>query len=229
MGNKIKCRLIAGASLLVVFILFTVSLKYVDVQPIGPQGSCVAYAGLNKAVHELFGVNMVLYTITDWAGVVAICIALGFAILGAVQWFERKSILKVDSTILILGIFYLLVFGTYVFFEFHVIGHRPVLIDGILEASYPSSTTMLAMCILPTAMIQLHRRIGHRAIRYAVELSCGLFMAFMVIGRLVCGVHWCTDILGGSVYSIAMVLLYHAADQWASMKEGWPDGEPDLR
>ena len=75
MKRKAKIQFILGASLLAVFILFTMSLTSVDIQPIGPEGSCVAYAGINKAVHELFGVNITLYNITDWAGVVAILIA----------------------------------------------------------------------------------------------------------------------------------------------------------
>lgn len=131
MERKTKNQFIFGSSLLVLFIIFTMSLTFVDMQPIGPNGSCVAYAGMNKAVHELFGVNMTLYNITDWAGVVAIFIALGFAVLGLVQWIKRKSILKVDSSILLLGAFYIIVFGAYVFFEFHVINRRPILINGI--------------------------------------------------------------------------------------------------
>ena len=214
MKRKAISQFIFGGILLVLFVLYTWSLTFFDVQPIGPDGSSVAYASINHAVHNLFGVNMTLYNITDWAGVVAIFVALGFAILGLVQWIKRKHILKVDSSILILGVFYILVFGAYMFFEFHVINRRPVLINGIWEASYPSSTTMLAMCVLPTAMMQFHRLIQNKRIRKAVNVLCGLFTAFMVIGRLVCGVHWFTDIIGGLLFSIAMILLYCAANNY---------------
>jgi len=219
MERKTKKQFIIGTTLFVVFILYTMSLTFVDMQPIGPQGSYVAYAGINKTVHELFGVNMMLYNITDWAGVVAIFIAFGFAILGLVQWIKRKRLLKVDSSILVLGVFYILVFGAYVFFEFNVINRRPILINGILEASYPSSTTMLAMCVMPTAMMQFHRLIKNYKIRNTVNILCGLFTAFMVIGRLVCGVHWFTDILGGLIFSIAMILLYCSANNFISLKK----------
>lgn len=216
MERKTKNQFIFGTLLLALFIVFTISLTFVDMKPIGPQNSYVAYANINQAVHELFGVNMTLYNITDWAGVVAIFVALGFAILGLVQWIKRKNILKVDSSILVLGIFYILVFGAYVFFEFIVINRRPILINGILEASYPSSTTMLAMCVLPTAMMQFYRLIKNYKIRNTVNVLCGLFTAFMVIGRLVCGVHWFTDILGGLIFSIAMILLYCSANNFIS-------------
>ena len=135
MKRKAISQFILGGILLIMFVLFTWSLTWFDMQPIGPNGSSVAYANINQAIHNLFGVNMTLYNITDWAGVVAIFVALGFAILGLVQWIKRKHILKVDSSILILGVFYILVFSAYVFFEFHVINRRPVLINGILEAS----------------------------------------------------------------------------------------------
>ena len=214
MKRKATSQFVLGAILLVFFVLFTWSLTFIDVQPIGPNGSSVAYARINKAVHNLFGVNMTLYNITDWAGVVAIFIALGFAILGLAQWIKRKHIWKVDRSILVLGAFYILVFGAYVFFEFHVINRRPVLINGILEASYPSSTTMLAMCVLPTAMMQFDRLIKNKRVRNTVNTLCGLFTAFMVIGRLVCGVHWFTDIWGGLVFSIAMILLYCSANNF---------------
>lgn len=212
MERKTKNQFIFGTLLLALFIVFTISLTFVDMKPIGPQNSYVAYANINQAVHELFGVNMTLYNITDWAGVVAIFVALGFAILGLVQWIKRKSILKVDSSILLLGAFYIVVFGVYVFFEYNVINRRPVLINGILEASYPSSTTMLAMCVLPTSMMQFRRLIKNIKIRNTINTLGGLFTAFMVIGRLVCGVHWFTDILGGLIFSIAMILLYCAAN-----------------
>lgn len=197
-----------GAGLLALFVIYTVSLTVVDLQPIGPQGSWVAYAGLNKAAHELFGVHMILYHITDWAGVVAIFVAVGFAVLGLIQWIQRKHILKVDSNLLALGVFYIVVFGVFVFFEYHVINRRPVLINGYLEASYPSSTTLLAMCVLPTAMMQFRQYIRKMWLRKTVNILCGVFTAFMVLGRLVCGVHWFTDILGGMIFSAGMILLY---------------------
>ena len=214
MKRNIKSRFWVGLLLLALFVTYTVSLTVVDLQPIGPQGSWVAYGALNKAVHELFGVHMMLYHITDWAGVVAIFVAFGFAVLGLVQWIKRKRILKVDSNLLALGVFYLVVFGVFVFFEYHVINRRPVLINGILEASYPSSTTMLAMCVMPTAMMQFQQYIRKQWLRYTANILCGSFTAFMVLGRLVCGVHWFTDILGGMIFSAAVILLYSAAMSW---------------
>lgn len=214
-----KTQLVIGIVLIAVFIVYTVSLKFVDVLPIGPNDSCVAYASINKAVHELFGVHMTLYNITDWAGVVAIAIAFGFAVFGIVQWTKRKNILKVDSNILTLGVFYIIVFGVFAFFEFNVINRRPVLIEGVLESSYPSSTTMLATCVLPTAIFQFNRLIKKTWLRNTVNIACGVFTVFMVVVRLICGVHWFTDIIGGLIFSIGMIFLYVSVNGFIDLKK----------
>ena len=193
-----------------VFVLWTVLVCFVDVRAIGPQESSVGFATLNGYIHDLTGVNMRLYVITDWLGLVPIGVAFGFAVLGLVQWIKRKSLLKVDRSILTLGGFYIVVMAVYILFEIVVINYRPTLINGYLEASYPSSTTMLVMCVMPTAMMQLRTRIKNDLFRRCVMLVIAVFIAFMVIGRLVSGVHWITDIIGGALFSTAIVLMYYS-------------------
>ena len=196
--------------MLAVFVLWTVLIRFVDVEAIGPRQSSVGFATLNGYIHNLTGVNMSLYIITDWLGLVPIGVAFGFAVLGIVQCIKRKSLLKVDRSILTLGGFYIVVMAVYILFEIVVINYRPTLIDGYLEASYPSSTTMLVMCVMPTAMMQLHTRIKNDLFRRCVMLTITVFITFMVIGRLVSGVHWITDIIGGALLSTAIVLMYYS-------------------
>ena len=199
-----------GVGLLAVFVLWTVLIRFVDVEAIGPRQSSVGFATLNGYIHNLTGVNMSLYVITDWLGLVPIGVAFGFAVLGLVQWIKRKSLLKVDRSILTLGGFYVVVMAVYILFEIVVINYRPTLIDGYLEASYPSSTTMLVMCVMPMAMMQLRTRIKNKAFGRCVMIAIAAFIAFMVIGRLASGVHWITDIIGGALLSTAIVLIYYA-------------------
>ena len=208
MEKKNNKRLVLGAGLVVAFVLWTVLVCFVDVRTIGPEGSSVGFATLNGFVHELTGVNWLLYTVTDWLGLVPIAVALGFAILGLVQLIKRKSLWKVDHSILALGVFYIVVMAAYVFFEMVVINYRPTLIDGYLEASYPSSTTMLVMCVMPTAAMQLNARIKNTVFRRCAIIAIVAFTAFMVIGRLISGVHWITDIIGGAMFSIGIVTTY---------------------
>ena len=199
-----------AACMLSAFLLWTAAIQFVDVEAIGPQESSVGFAAINQFVHNLTGVHMSLYTITDWLGLVPLGFVMGFGTLGLIQWIQRKHLLKVDYNILILGGFYIVVMAVYVLFEVLAVNYRPVLIDGILEASYPSSTTMLVMCVMPTAVMQLNTRIKNNVLKRFAASAMIAFMVFMVIGRLVSGVHWFTDIIGGALLSTGLVLMYRA-------------------
>ena len=210
MEKKNKKRLVLGSGFVALFALWTVLVRFIGVRAIGPEGSSVGFATLNRYVHELTGVNWLLYTVTDWLGLVPIAVAFGFAILGLVQLIKRKSLWKVDHNILALGVFYIVVMAAYILFEMVVINYRPTLIDGYLEASYPSSTTMLVMCVMPTVAMQLNVRIKNTVLRRCAIIAIIAFTAFMVIGRLISGVHWITDIIGGALLSAVLVMLCSA-------------------
>ena len=196
--------------MLLAFLLWTVAIQFVDVQAIGPQESSVGFATINQFVHNLTGVHMSLYTITDWLGLVPLGFVMGFALLGLIQWVKRKHLLKVDYSILVLGGFYIVVMAAYVLFEVLVINYRPVLINGYLEASYPSSTTVLVMCVMPTAIMQFNARIKNDVPKRCLAYAITAFIVFMVIGRLISGVHWFTDIIGGALLSAGLVLMYRS-------------------
>ena len=208
MKRIIKRELIIALILLAAFALWTIALQFIDVQTIGPRDSAVGFAVINGAFHRLTGVHTRIYTITDWLGLVPVAFGFGFAVLGLAQWIKRKSLFKVDFSILLLGVFYIAVLAAYLFFETYVVNYRPVLIDGYLEASYPSSTTLLVMCVMPTARMQLSDRIRNPTRKRTVSLLITCFTGFMVLGRLLCGVHWLTDIIGGALLSAGLVMLY---------------------
>ncbi len=207
MNNNTK-KLYIGLLLVALFVLWTALVVCVDVRAIGPEGSSVGFAAINGAFHKLTGEHMGLYKLTDWLGIVPFVFVFGFALLGLAQLIKRRSLLKVDASLLVLGAYYIVVAIVYVLFEFVVINRRPVLIEGVLEPSYPSSTTMLVLCVVPTAMMQLRGRIKNDAVRLVVLALLALFAAFMVIGRLISGVHWLTDIIGGAIISAGLVKLY---------------------
>ena len=208
--KRVRKSFIVSICLLTAFVLWTVAISFVDVRAIGPQGSSVGFAGINGFVHNLTGVHWGLYNLTDWLGLVPIFVCMVFGILGLVQWIKRKSIRKVDYDIFVLGGFYIVTIAAYLFFESVVINYRPVLINGCLEASYPSSTTLLVMCVMPTAVMQFNSRIRNKLLRNIVAATLVAFIAFMAIGRLLSGVHWLTDIVGGALLSTGLVLMYRA-------------------
>ena len=218
MKKEPKNYAIIGFALLAAFALWTHAIARVDVRPIGPRESMVGFATLNGAFHKLTGVHMTLYVITDWLGLIPFGFALAFAILGLVQWIRRKRILAVDYSILVLGGFYLAVIAAYLYFESYVVNYRPVLINGFLEASFPSSTTLLVMTVMPTTVMQLRSRIRNSFLKKSVSALLIAFSVFMVVGRTVCGVHWLSDIIGGALLSSGVVMIYYSVSNVANHK-----------
>ncbi|MCR4850585.1 MAG: phosphatase PAP2 family protein [Lachnospiraceae bacterium] len=208
---KEKRNLLAGVGLIGAFALWTVLIQWVDVQAVGQNGTRIGFADYNVCFHQLTGVHMTLYTITDWLGLVPIFICLCFGVMGLVQLIKRRDLLRVDSDILLLGVYYVMVIACYLIFEMIPINYRPVLIEGRQEGSYPSSTTLLVLSVMPTLMVQANRRVSNAMIRKAVAVFVIAFSAFMVIGRLISGVHWATDIIGSVLLSAGLYMLYRSA------------------
>ena len=197
--------------LLLAFVVWTVLIQTVDVRPVGVNGTNIGFAMVNTWFHRLTGVHMGLYTVTDWLGLVPIAVCIGFGILGLVQWVRRKRITMVDRDILLLGGYYILVIMGYLIFEMIPINYRPILINGAMEASYPSSTTLMVLSVMPTLLFQVNRRTTNKTVRRITAAFVVLFSVFMVIGRLVAGVHWLTDIVGSVLLSAGLYSLYRAA------------------
>ena len=210
MSKKDKKRMAAGGALVLAFVLLTILIQTVDVKPVGVNGTNIGFAAVNTWFHRLTGVHMGLYTITDWLGLVPIGVCVGFGVLGLVQWVRRKRLFKVDRDILLLGAYYILVILGYLVFEMIPINYRPILINGAMEASYPSSTTLLVLSVMPTLWFQVNRRSTDKSVRRITAAFVVLFSAFMVVGRLVAGVHWLTDILGAVLLSAGLYGLYRA-------------------
>lgn len=202
--------------LLLSFVLWTLFVQWIDLASIGPQDSIVGFSTINGFFHRLTGVHLFLYQLTDWLSLIPLVFVLGFALLGLVQWFQRRSLFMVDRSLFILGGFYILVFLIFIFFEIYVINYRPILINGCLEASYPSSTTLLFLCVMPTAVMQLkHRLQNHCKVQYLSLLT--VFTAVIVALRAISGVHWITDIIGGILLSTGLVTLYSYLIQKADL------------
>lgn len=216
---KWKKNMITGLGLLAAFAVWTILIRFVDVKAVGPVGTAVGFASFNMWFHQLTGVHMPLYTITDWLGLVPVIICICFGIVGFIQLVKRRNLFRVDTDILILGIYYILVICGYLIFEMIPVNYRPVLICGSLEASYPSSTTLLVLSVMPTFVFQISRRAKLPLIRKVLAAAAALFSCFMVIGRLISGVHWATDIIGSVLLSAGLFLLYRSAVFAADQKK----------
>ena len=202
--------MILGGVLVAAFVVWTLLIQIVDVQPVGQNGTDIGFATFNGWFHKLTGVHMTTYTITDWLGLVPLFICMVFGMIGLVQLIKRRSLLKVDYDIIVLGVYYILVMFGYVIFEMIPINYRPILINGFMEASYPSSTTLLVLGVMPTLVEQINRRLKNAVLKRSIMVFTVLFSAYMVIGRLISGVHWFTDIVGSIFLSMGLFCIYKA-------------------
>ena len=214
--KKVIGAVITGA----LFAALIVLLKIYDVAAIGPMGTEIGFSHFNQFVHDLTGVNMLWYDITDYIGYAAIGVCGLFALVGLVQMIKRRSLIKVDKEILALGGLFVVVIGCYVFFEKYIINYRPIIMPGedMPEASFPSSHTMLIMTVFIAVMIISDRYVS-KGLGALVRLACFLIVLVTIGGRLYCGVHWCTDIIGGILLSATLLLLFSAVVSSGSKKQ----------
>lgn len=202
-----SCLICAGIFLFL-FLLLTFLVMKVDVQSIGPNGSTVGLATINGTAFQYFGSNPIWYTISEALGVVALLIVAGCGCLGIWQWISRKSLRKVDKPLFFLAGLYAVTLFFYAFFEVVIINYRPVPVDGVLEASYPSSHTMLVCVILLSAFFYLKSRIQSRPLRVFLFVGACAIVVCTALGRLLAGVHWCTDVIAAILLSGVLVCTY---------------------
>jgi undecaprenyl-diphosphatase len=210
MKKNVKTPLGAGVIFIALFIVWTILIGVIDVKPVGVNKTTIGFATINTWFHNLTKVNMTLYNITDWLGLVPVFICMVFGMLGLFQLIKRRSLLKVDFDIIVLGVYYVIVILGYLVFEMIPINYRPILINGILESSYPSSTTLLVLSVMPTVIFQSNKRLQNPKIKKTTVFVTIIFSLFMVIGRLVSGVHWLTDIIGSCFLSAGLFYIYKA-------------------
>ncbi|MBO7275510.1 MAG: phosphatase PAP2 family protein [Clostridia bacterium] len=208
-----KKRLICAVCLLSAFVIFTALVCCVDVKAVGADNTNVGFSRLNMYVHRLTGAHLALYHLTDWLSLVPLGVVASLAAAGLIQWIQRKSLRKVDRSLLALGALYVVTAAVYLLFECIVINYRPIFIDGVLESSYPSSTTMLVLCVMPASALYIAGRAKNRTFKRVITVMANSFTALMIVGRLVSGVHWFTDIVGAVLAGLALLMLYRCFEE----------------
>ncbi|MBR6500963.1 MAG: phosphatase PAP2 family protein [Firmicutes bacterium] len=217
--EKLKRRYwLKGIVLLGLFVVWTILVTKFDVVYNELTGTSIGFGTMNLKVHAWTGVNWTLYHITDWLGLIPVLLCVVFGGLGLIQWIRRNGLRYIDQDLIWLGLYYVIVIILYLLFEMIPINYRPVLIEGRLEASYPSSTTLLSLCVMLSVMYQIHQRWNHKGLRYLGIGLSGIFMIFMIAGRILSGVHWITDIVGSVLLGTGLFLIYLEVASWNFMK-----------
>ena len=207
--SKSKKRFFISVILILVAIVFTFLVKAVDVKQIGVNGTNIGFATLNIFIFETIGINMIWYHITDWLGLIPIFMAMFYAIIGFIQLIKRKSFFKVDKELIMLGLFYIIVISIYIFFENVIVNYRPILMNGFLEASYPSSHTLMTICLCGSSII-VNKKLFNNKISKSMNILSLVIIVITIIGRTISGVHWFTDIIGGIVISISLLMTFYS-------------------
>ena len=202
-----KKNIILTSILFVLFGVYTYVVKTINVKAIGPKNSKVGLATFNGWFSKVIGSNMKIYKITEYLGYVLLLVAVVFAVIGIIQLIKRKSLLKVDREIISIGVLYVLMIGFYALFEKLIINYRPILIDKVLEASYPSSHTMLAMCVATSFAMVADKYFG-KGSKFLKFIVLTL-LTLVIAGRIISGVHWATDIIGGVLISTALISVFN--------------------
>lgn len=209
---KKKILFAVSALLFAAFAAFTVAVKTVDVRPEGVSGSDIGFAALNTHMRDLIGFNMTWYDITEGLGYLALAVVAAFGVTGLVRLIKYKSFSRVGAELWSLCGVYVILGALYVFFEKFAINYRPVLMaaDGVPEASYPSSHSMLTVTVMCTAAIALTCFTDNKKLLRVSQAICFILAALTVTGRLLSGAHWFTDIIGGTLAGAALTVLYAA-------------------
>ena len=201
-------NIIISIILTIVAVGYTFVVKTINVKAIGPNKSVVGLSKINSWFSNLVGSNMTIYKITEILGLAVLLIVGIYGLLGLIQLIKRKSLFKVDREIILLGVLYVLMAVVYVFFEKFIINYRPILIDGELEASYPSSHTILAICICISSLIVSKNYVSDKYLKITNIVTILLLLG-VFLGRVISGVHWISDIIGGVIISLTLLMYFY--------------------
>lgn len=216
---KNKKWIISTSVVSVIALVYTILITFVDRNAIGANDSVVGFSKINKYFLDLLKFNNAFYNITKYTGVIIILIAVIYMIIALIELIKRKKFKEVDSELIFAGVFYIALIIIYFVFELLKINYRPILMDGVLEPSYPSSHTMLAVFICVTALLINKKIIKNTPLKITIDTITIIIGLVTVIGRIISGVHWITDIIGGILISTALVLGYVLAIKIAETKK----------
>ena len=209
--DKNKSNCFKTAVLFCIFVIYTFVVKFVAVGP-GTEGTDLGLCDFNQKIASVVPFNKLWYDVSEYLGFAALGVCLGFALFGLLQLIKGKSLKAVDKEIWVTGGFYVVVIAFYALFEVVVINYRPVILDEGLEASYPSSHTVLALCVFVSAFILFEKYLAkNKVVKGLAQAVCIIAAVFTVCGRFFSGVHWATDIIGGMILSAALLMGFWTA------------------
>ena len=223
--HRKKTSWIIPVVLCFLFLIFTALAVAVDRQSFNPiavdkasgmelavqtEAQTVGLGGLNLSVSEKLGFKPTLYRASNYLGYLCLLVCAVMACCALLQWIRRRSLRRVDPDLfLLMGVFALFVV-LYVLFEKLCLNVRPYALDGEIEASYPSTHTLFGALLMGASIVCLKDMHIKPGLKRAAVAACAVLGVLTVLCRLLSGVHWMTDIIGGLLLSAAVVYAYKA-------------------
>ena len=117
MKSEKRKILLISIILLLVSIVYTILVRTIDVKDIGPLSSKVGFASLNNYVEGLLPYNETFYKVSKYLGFLPFLFVGIYGLLGLIDLIKKKSFKKMEQRYLVLGLFYVIFAGLYLFFE----------------------------------------------------------------------------------------------------------------
>lgn len=195
---------------LVITVIFCALFLTVDIGAIGPNGTTVGFKTINGAFAGQFGFNELLYKVSDYLGYLSILGVGAFACLGLYQLIKGKGLKGVDKGILLLGALFVVIFAMYIGFDKLALNYRPVIPNDetTLEASFPSSHTLMAATVMGSIIMVLPKYIKNEKLLKVLKIVCIFIFAGTVVCRLFSGAHWVTDIVASLLISMTLLSFF---------------------
>lgn len=202
-GCKKKWLCIA-VILTIIFISYTLVIKFVDVQTEGE--ITVGLGTINFWWRDLVGLSLVWNYISN---VVAILVLFQVGLLLLWQFvilLRRKKIGQLAKHWWMFDVSLVILVSCYFLFEVLIINYRPIVINGVVDSSYPSSHVLLFCTVIPLVVRTVFRE--NKSWRWLSFVMCVGLLVLGVIARLLSGYHWLTDITGGVLLGIVINVWY---------------------
>lgn len=220
-----KTNYLLSLILLVIVIAYTILVAKVDVKPVGPVNpatgvtSEVGFSTINSAIAKKLEYNSTFYKISKYAGYLAFAFIAFYGVIGLAQLIKKKNLKDINKVLYALAVFYVCVAIVYALFEVLTINYRPVVMENELEASYPSSHTMLAICVCGSSLIVSHYLVKKEGFKILLNIAAVIMMILIVVTRTLSGVHWFTDIVGAIIISVFMLQTFASSIKSLNAKE----------
>lgn len=175
-----------------ILLIFTILVSFVDVKIYNVTNTEIGLYSLNK----IFLVNSInsnyINIISNGIFLICLLVIILMLLLITFEYFKTKKINKNNLNFIIH--FLIMVLIWIIFDKILIINYRPILINGNIEGSYPSTHVMVSTFVLLFLSDKLKKIFKNDKIFYIISIGLIIIQS---ISRILLTMHWFTDIIGG--------------------------------